>query len=418
MPGDLPRKPGVYFFKDKNGTVIYIGKAKSIKNRIQSYFQTTDDWKVAALIQEFATIDYLITKNETEALLLEAQLIKQHQPKFNVLLKSGQPFVYLLFTKEELPQLKLVRNKQETGTYFGPFLHKTAARRVLHYLLKTFQLVLCGKTIENGCLNYHLGLCSGSCTSAFDKEGYLLRVELAKMVLKKDHTTFLRTIKEQIAAYNEQFAFEKAKNLNEYAQNFDTIFQTIQTRFNEEKFADRAFKKMISDPTDLIDDTTAHELQTLLKTATLVYTIDCFDISHFQSRSIVGSCIRFTNGKPDKNSFRRFTIRSLHQQNDYAALQEIVTRRYKNSADIPDLIVIDGGKGQLSAVTKIFPKAPLVALAKREERLFSAHHPEGILLDVHTKIGKLLIAIRDYAHHFAVSYHKLRRKREIFREDL
>ena len=143
-----------------------------------------------------------------------------------------------------------------------------------------------------------------------------------------------------------------------------------------------------------------------------IHTIDCFDISHFQSHYIVGACIRFTDGKPDKNKFRRFKINSLDQQNDYAALQEIVARRYKDDTILPDLVLIDGGKGQLSAAKAIIPHALCASLAKREETIFSDQYPHGIVLDLHTEVGKLLIALRDYAHHFAISYHRLRRHKD------
>jgi len=143
----------------------------------------------------------------------------------------------------------------------------------------------------------------------------------------------------------------------------------------------------------------------------LVNTIDCFDISHFQGHSIVGSCVRFTHGKPDKNKFRRFKIKYLTDQNDYAALQEIVLRRYADSAELPDLILIDGGKGQLSAVQKVLTGVYIVSLAKKEELLFSSYFPQGIALTVHEDVGKILIALRDYAHHFAISYHRLLRSK-------
>ena len=156
---------------------------------------------------------------------------------------------------------------------------------------------------------------------------------------------------------------------------------------------------------------TAQEIQTFLHLKKAPISIDCFDISHFQSRYIVGSCVRFTNGVPDKNKFRRFKITSLTTQNDYAALQEIVTRRYKKPEDIPDLVVIDGGKGQRNAVLEVFKDAPCVSLAKREEILFSDAHPQGRQLFVNEPVGKLFISLRDYAHHFAISYHRLLRSR-------
>jgi len=408
----LPRAPGIYLFKDKEQNVIYIGKAKSLKNRVSSYFKKyTSDWKIAALLGEYESIDFILTKNEPEALLLEAQLIQQHKPKYNVLLKEGQPFVYLLFTQRTPCELLVVRNKKDKGRYFGPFLQKMQARKVHEYLVKTFKLNLCNKKIENGCLDYHIGRCAGSCMATFDMQDHAFRIELAIDVLKNNHRDFLKKIKEQIAIHNKKMEFEKARNLHQYLENLDAIFATIRTKFSEDKFENEIFVTTTPKPIEAPNRELAQKIQQFLHLDHPVFTIDCFDISHFQSSAIVGSCVRFRNGMPDKNNFRRFKIKSLKEQNDYAALQEIVTRRYRDAENIPDLILIDGGKGQLSAV-KDLVSTTIISLAKREERIFSDAFPEGIKLDLHDEVGKIFIAIRDYAHHFAVTYHRKRRSME------
>lgn len=408
----FPHVAGVYFFKDHAGSIIYVGKAKSLKSRIASYFQKSYDWKVHYLLQEHTDIDFILTKNETEALLLEAQMVQEHKPKYNVLLKDGQPFVYILFTKEPKARMQVVRNKSLKGTYFGPFVYKQQAREVVRFLEQTFNVILCNKKIENGCLDFHLGRCAGSCMSTFDEQDYLFRLQLAQEVLKKDQKAFVSCIKDKIRLYNKDLAFEKSKRLSYYLDHLDSIFQAIATRFHEDKFKDAIF--VAATPTNIHNNKeVGTELATFLHLPSPIKTIDCFDISHFQSRYIVGSCIRFAGGIPEKNKFRRFKIKTLTQQNDYAALHEIVARRYKEGNDLPDLIVIDGGKGQLNAVQSLYPQTPFVALAKKEERVFSNKHQEGIVLDVKTTAGKILIAIRDYAHHFAVSYHKLRRKKGV-----
>ncbi len=411
----IPTLPGVYLFTNDQEEIMYIGKAKSLRSRVHSYFhKKPHDWKVEEIQREYADLDFIITKSETEAMLLEADLIQRYQPKLNTIFKTGQPFLYIQFTapRTGLPSMQIVRNKKRKGTYFGPFLHKRQARNAYQFLIRTFKLNVCNKKIENGCLDYHIGNCPGTCKSDFDKTEYLFRIELAKQVLRKQDKTFITMIQEKIAQYNKELAFEKSKHFAEYLDNVHTIFETIATKFAPEKFAADIFAAIT--PTVHVAQTHPHvgrELSALLGIATPISTIDCFDISHFQSRSIVGSCVRFTDGKPDKNKFRRFKIQSLTQQNDYAALQEIVSRRYKDTADIPDLILIDGGKGQLNAVRSLFPDAQIASLAKREETLFSTHLKDGITLDVKTDIGKLLIALRDYAHHFAISYHRLRQKK-------
>jgi excinuclease ABC subunit C len=447
----LPVTAGIYLFKDKEGRILYIGKAKSIRKRVQSYFRNRGvDWKIDALLNDFATIDYIGTKNELEALLLEAQLIAEHKPKYNVLLKNGQPFVYILFTPdtsarhpacpseleqsrepvEGLPVIKIVRNKKEAGVYFGPFLHKTDARGAVQYLINTFQLFVCNKKIANGCLDYHLGICAGTCLPNFDRAGYCMRLELARAALKSNHAAFLKIIKEKIEQYNKNLEFEKSRQLSTYLDNLDTIFTTIKTRYSPTKYEDAI--EMVAAPQssaqinnfwhpELVEGVEGSSLnsidlalQTFLKTDKPIRSIDCFDISHFQSSYLVGSCVRFTDGKPDKNKFRRFKIKTLTEQNDYAALQEIIRRRYRNGVDV-DLILIDGGKGQLSAAVQVLPAdACVISLAKREETIFSKQFPEGVKLDMQTDVGRLLIAVRDYAHHFAISYHRLLRNKNTF----
>lgn len=409
----VPLLPGVYLFKNEAREVIYIGKAKHLRNRLRSYITNAKkDWKIRALLDEHTHVEYIVTHTEIDASLLEAQLIGQHKPKFNVLLKSGNPFLYLLFTQDALPKLELVRNKKQKGTYFGPFLQRTQARSVHRFLVDTFKLFLCNKSIENGCLDYHLGRCAGSCKSDFDASDYMLRLNLARQALKKDQKGFLQAIESKLAEYIASQAYEKAQRLHNYRQDLETIFATLHTKYSDDKYFNEVFAA--TNPAADVADTykkTHAQLQELLQTTDTITTIDCFDISHFQGHHIVGSCVRYTNGMPDKNSFRRFKIKSLDNQNDYAALQEIVSRRYKDPADLPDLLLIDGGKGQRNAIKEIVPHARIVSLAKREERLFSDNHPEGIVLDLHDPVGKLLISLRDYAHHFAINYHRFRRQK-------
>jgi excinuclease ABC subunit C len=414
----LPAAPGIYLFKDTTGMVIYIGKAKSIKNRVSSYFlKQYTDWKVKSLMAEQADIDFILTKNETEALLLEAQLIKEHKPKFNVLLKEGQPYIYLLFTQENPSQLTIVRNKKAKGTYFGPFLEKIPARKTYNYLIKTFQLQWCNKKVEHGCLDYHLGRCAGNCRPDFDQDGYLFRLSLAQELLNNKSDSFKHMLEEKITEYAKNLEFEKAKHLRDYLENIDHIFNTLHVHFYETKFARQVYAA--TTPVDALPDDydeIASELQELLSLEKAPITIDCFDISHFQGASHVGSCVRFARGKPDKNNLRRFRIKTVAHQDDYAALQEIVSRRYRDTKYFPDLIVIDGGKGQRNAILSLLPiekRKNCVSLAKREETIFCEAYPEGIRLDLQSDAGRLLIALRDYTHHFAISYHAKKRKKDL-----
>lgn len=412
----LPHLPGVYIFKNQANEILYVGKAKDIKKRVGSYFRKqVSDWKIDALIKEHATIEHIVTTNELEALLLEAQLIKKYQPKYNILLKSGNPFIYLLFTETEPRLLKIVRIRKEKGEYFGPFIHKTDARRCFEYLVKTFRLQMCKGTIKGGCLNYHLNKCAGNCASDYTQKDYDARLDLAKLFLEGNYDKTINSLTSLLYEYNKHYEFEKARNIADYINNMSIIFATLKSRFTERKYNPEITQATLPKFKETEYIKGFYELRDLLQLPELPKSIDCFDISHFQSQALVGSCVRFTDGAPDKNKFRRFAIKTLTEQNDYAALHEVVSRRYKNG-DFPDVILIDGGKGQRNIVKDLFPQVPFISLAKREERLFTDAHPEGIVLDLHTELGKLLVAMRDYAHHFAVSYHKLKRSKATFNQ--
>lgn len=503
----FPNLPGVYLFKDEHDQIIYIGKAKSLKKRGASYIQNIGhDMKVDTIFAGSATVQTIITETELEALLLEATLIQSHQPRCNVLLKSGQPFIYLFISSGGLPELKIVRSQKQKGSYFGPFLEKGAARKVYNFLIKTFKLKLCKKKIPNGCLDYHMGLCAGFCRDDFDKVGYLERLELAKGALRQGHKKFLNNLQERITQHNQKLEFEKSRELHNYYKAFERVFEMIDHKpadlehvagkdiwiltedqralfvfgernsalkkrhvfffpfgeniameelseyflsyyrsftppatiltnfdFGQEAEVYEAFLKQwhkkeyaitIVQPTDghfasLIRLATIHAAQELDKQVALPRalkaffrlsfeprTIDCFDISHKQGMFMVGSCIRFKDGKPDKDNFRRFHIKTVEGQDDYASLREIVARRYRDVHDLPDLILIDGGKGQLSAVDDLFPQAEFASLAKREETIYSKYLPEGRKLDEKSYVGQMLIGLRDYAHHFAISFHR------------
>jgi len=404
---ELSGLPGVYIFKDCTKSVIYVGKAKDLKKRVSSYFKTQEpDSKIQYLIKEHASIDYIQTKNETEALLLEAQLIRQFQPKYNTLLKSGSPFLYFEITNDTIPKLNLVyQQTNKKSIYYGPFLYKAKTRHVFEFLMRKFKLKICKLKIKHGCLDYHLSKCAGACLESFDLDDYMIRIELVKKLLTGNYEDSRKFLLEQIKNYNQKLEFEKSKNINEYMENLESIFNTLDLDYSEEEVVKLAKKTKESDQA-IVFVKGLDELKILLNLPIAPKSIDCFDISHFQGRWIVGSCIRFTNGVPDKKNFRKFKIKTLKDQNDYAALLEIVTRRYRDPENLPDIVLIDGGKGQLNAVKDCYPQTQFISIAKREETLFSSTLSQGIILDPQTNMGSLIIALRDYAHHFAISYHK------------
>lgn len=303
----------------------------------------------------------------------------------------------------ELPILSIVRTKtkKKKGTYVGPFLTKKAARKVFDYVMSTFQLKLCKKKIEHGCLQFHIGVCAGFCSPNFDVDFYMFRFNFAKYLLIKEPKLAVKDIDKEIKKASKNMEFEKARNLLEYKKNFEQFVATI------DKLSQMPSKQQNPDDTKNLSILLA--MQKRLHLNHVPYVIDCFDISHMQGHAIVGSCIRYVNGQSEPKSFRRFSIKSLIEQNDYAALAEIVKRRYKSQNSYPNLIIVDGGKGQISAIKKLVGTAELVGLAKKEETIISSNFSQFIQLN-HTKPeDALILQIRDKTHQFAVSYHRKKR---------
>ncbi len=416
-PKKLTKRSGVYLFKNKDEQIIYIGKAKNIADRIASYFANPYEFKHELILSEAIALETIPTSSEEEALYLEVDLIKKYQPKFNQLLKDGNPFIYLYFAtpssprrqgsmsslNSSLPILSIVRTKtkKKKGIYVGPFLTKKAARKVFDYLMSTFQLKLCKKKIEHGCLQFHIGVCAGFCSPNFDLEFYKFRFNFAKHLLIKDPKSALKNIDQEIKEASKKLQFEKARNLLEYKKNFEQFAATIA------KLSEMPSKQQKPDEAKNLSILLA--MQKRLYLNHVPYVIDCFDISHMQGHAIVGSCIRYVNGQPEPKSFRKFKIKSLVDQNDYAALAEIVKRRYKSQNSYPNLIIVDGGKGQISAIRKLVGTAELVGLAKKEETIISANFSKFIKLDHVRPEDALILRIRDKTHQFAISYHRNRR---------
>lgn len=400
-PENITQSPGVYLFYNQHQEVIYIGKAKSLAKRIASYFNNPDEHKVSMILQEATNIQTIPVSSEIEALYLEVDLVKKYQPKFNVLLKEGNPFVYLLFSSGTVPTLSVVRTKQKKGTFVGPFLTKKIAHSVFNFLMKTFKLNLCKKKIEHGCLQYHIGICAGFCSKNFDLDFYITRLTIAKNFMTKTPSAVLKDIEQQMILASKNREYEKAKSLLEYKNNFEKLIYTLEKL---KTMPSKQAAKSKSQSLPLLID-----IKQRLHLQHIPFVIDCFDISHLQGQAIVGSCIRYVHGQPEPKSFRRFEVKTLQGQDDYAALAEIVQRRYKTKTNYPNLIVVDGGKGQISAIKPFIGTAELVGLAKREETIITADFKHFITLDVHRPEDLLLLQIRDKTHHFAISYHRKKR---------
>jgi len=404
----LPKRPGVYFFKNIQSEILYIGKATSLYDRVKSYFKDGDTRpNVQQMIKYIVSVDYVETKTEKEALLLEATLIQTHKPPYNVLIKEGNPFLYLYLEKKRnmLPVLRISR-QEKRGVCIGPFLDKKSVRSTYEFIMREFQLRICGKKIQNGCLAYHIDQCAGSCKPDFCESEYQTRLSLACALLEDKRSHFVSIIDETIKESIGELAFERAAHFAYYKEHAERFFQTVAAHTVFDRTKSALFAVVHTPPRfDTAYDAIESNLQKLCNVQTQIRTVDCFDISHVQGRYMVGSAIRFLCGKAQPNAFRRFRIKTVSGQNDYAALAEIVSRRYA-SGHYPDLVLIDGGKGQKSTIDQLDLPVPVISLAKREERLFTNAHPDGVLLSSHDDTGRMLCALRDYAHHFAVSYHQ------------
>lgn len=529
----LPMSSGVYVMRNASGTVIYVGKAKVLKNRVSQYFRhSAKPLKVQAMVDNIDDFEYFITVSERDALALESNLIKKYQPHYNILLKDGKAFPYIAINMAEpFPKLQILRKIGKKGyKYFGPYFAGLNAAEIVKTANSAFGLRTCNNKITDSshakreCLNYFLGLCSGPCTKQVSREEYAERLKKAINFLSGNDEEIeeILTQKMKQAADNENFEsalmyrdrlkmVEKLKSrvvanlpkdvdkdvfayvtdgLNGVitamvvrggkilgVMNYpteDASLEEGQTMFNfllqyyrnmmlpgeivvshvpedeELLFAELGKKaKIIASPKgvnatllkmaeanakDYLEKHIEKEkikysntfgalekLQQALNLPKLPMRMECYDISHISGTNKVASMVVFKAGEPSKKDYRKFVIKTVKGSNDFASLQEALTRRLnrlKNGdgesfKEVPDLLVIDGGKGQLSSCQEILKESgldiPMISLAKRIEEVFVPNRSEPILLKPHSAELKLLQRIRDEAHRFAITFHRDRR---------
>jgi excinuclease ABC subunit C len=509
----LPHTPGCYRFLDEAGTIIYVGKAKDLKKRVTSYFQKKDhDPKTRNLVAVIASVDVMVTNTETEALLLENNLIKKLQPKYNIDLKDAKRFAYIELTREPFPRIGIARRtKKEDATYFGPFVSAAGRDDVIRVIKRIFLLRSCRKLTKRACLRHHMQTCSAPCVGAISQEEYGHAVEKATALLKGKSSELLVSLKAEMAEQSGRQEYEKALMLrNQIAAierlaerqhverpretDQDVIAYTISDNtvyllvFSVEKgllinkqeysfesrdgffdeflvlyYADRVppqelivphevdealagylaeqkgkavqitvpkigeKKKLLElvekniDHAFLKNDLKVKDLQATLDLPEPPQVIECFDISHLSGTAMVGSMVRFLGGQPDKKNYRRFKIKTVEGVDDFASIAEIVKRRYQRliaeESDLPDLVLIDGGKGQLSAalgaLQELDCEIPVIAVAKREEEVYVPGEMLPRHLDKKGMALRYIQEIRDEAHRFAIAYNRLLRKKKL-----
>lgn len=523
---ELPDKPGIYFFKSASGEVVYIGKARSLRDRVRSYFLANPDVKVRAILRETADIDFILTGSEKEAAFLENNYVQQHQPRFNLRLKDDKSFPYLkISVGETWPGVYFSRKVEPDGArYFGPYSPASRARSSIHLVNKHFRVRGCEEAVFRGrkrpCLEYELGLCSAPCVGFVTEAEYRDSVDSACLFLEGRLPELARTLKARMERAAAEEKFEDAarwrdllRTIEDYRDRPGTISTALEDQDvvglarEDGRAAAYVFfmrRGKIRDSASLLLDAPADRpdadvlaafladfykdreapsrllvpmsparlpgLQTLLGWAkvrvlaprggknlklvdmagrnaesflrrqsgglapleelraalglpALPRVIEGFDISNTGGQESVGSLVVFRDGRPDKDAYRRFLVRTVEGSNDVASLAEVVTRRYRKlldaNAPLPDLVMVDGGKPQLGAAEKALAGLglaglPLVSIAKKEEILFTPARRDGLRLDRSSPALKLVQAVRDETHRFAITLHRGRREKRSF----
>ena len=424
----LPEKPGIYLFKDARGRILYVGKARSLRDRVRSYFASKEpvEGKTRRMLGQAAEIEHIQASSEVDALLLEARLIKDLKPRYNVMLKDDKSYPWLMLSEgEDFPRVEATREAPAKGQrYYGPFLDAGGLRRSLQVLQGIFRFRTCTLDIREGdsarrrfrpCLLHHIGRCTAPCADLVSREDYAVQIEGLKRVLSGEKEGLLAELKGRMAAAGERLDFEAAAGLRDQ-------IRALESPDRRGRFSDR--------PDDLVGPLTPsdglEELGVLLGLRRPLRRIEGIDIAVLQGEDAVGSVVTFDDGIPRKDGYRRFRIRSVSGMDDCAMVREVVLRRFRGLAEgrekdtdwYPQVLLIDGGKGQYSAAAMALeeseaPGVCLVSLAKREERLFTPDSREGILLPRRSGALRVCQFVRDEAHRFAGRYHRLLRKKRL-----
>ena len=427
--GTVPHKPGIYLMKDRFGTVIYVGKARDLRKRVSQYFHPSRrqgwDLKFNALVEAIHDFDVHTVRSEPEALLLESKLIKEFQPRYNISFRDDKRFLLLKVNlNDPIPRFTLTRLKQDDGArYFGPFVHSSALRATLAMMRRKFNLRGCRPLTPTEadykhCLYGNLKYCTAPCIGNIQREQYLLQVAAACEFLAGQTGEMERQLQEEMKKAAAALEFEKAAGLR------DALDDLRRTMKKTGKFARLPYTL----PLSLEPERDLQELAEALGLSAPPERIEGFDISNISGTFAVASMVSFKNGRPDRSNYRRFKMKTVTGQDDFACMAETVQRRYSRilreaaeaggAPNLPSLILIDGGKGQLSAacaeLAKLgLPGVPIIGLAKEFEEIFRPGESAPLRLDHNTGALKLLQRVRDESHRFANTYNAQLRLKKI-----
>jgi len=405
----LPKEPGVYLYRNNFKKIIYVGKAVNLKNRVSSYFISDHDVKTIELVRNIADLEWIVAGSEIEALILEAELIKRYKPKFNISLKDDKNYCYIKITKEDYPRISVVRQIVDSrDEYLGPFIDAGAVRNSLKYLRKVFPYCTCSISGDDVCLYYHLGLCRGHGDKYISPRDYQANVRGLISFFSGKKEDIIKDLTRSMKAHSKKKEFEQAAEMRDRLNALRRI----------------RFEHVIEEKRELRLDKALVGLRDALKLSGLPARIECYDISNIFGRAAVGSMVVFQNGIPAKNDYRRFEIKTVKRIDDFAMHQEVAKRRFSNKsgsfAKIPDLVIIDGGKGQLSSVLEVVKPLGLptkfVGLAKRYDEIVTMDGDGNfgiVALESNSEAFYLVQRIRDEAHRFAITYHRNLRSKEL-----
>lgn len=394
----LPTTPGVYIMRDKDAQVLYVGKAGNLKKRVSSYFYPGRDLtgRIEAMVKKIGDITYIPVATEAEALIYENSLIKELSPKYNVALRDDKSYPLLKLTMgEKFPRLFITRQRKDDGSvYYGPYADAKLLRQAVIALRQIFPLRSCGRMPKNVCLNYHISQCLGPCAGKVDDKGYSEIVSQLKLFLEGRTAELIKVLTKNMSQASAREEFEEAAQIKKRIE----ILSAVRERSIDYSPAGES-----------------KELKDVLGMGKDLNAIEAFDVSNIMGSEAVGSMAYFYKGRPKKSEYRKFKIKSVSRIDDYAMMREIVRRRYsrllEEKKDMPDLIVIDGGKGHLSAAAGELEKLglasiPVIGIAKEFEHVYKKGSKEPLVLPKESKALHLLKRIRDEAHRFAISYHK------------
>ena len=422
----FPTTPGVYLMKDEAGTVIYVGKAVNLRSRAGSYFlaEAARDLRTRELVKHIRDIDFIPAENGVETLLMEARLIKDVRPRFNKELKDGKTYPYLqIRTREEYPRVTITRNPRRRGVrLYGPFTSKTALKDAVIALQKLLKFRTCGLDIADAddrwryfrpCLLHSIRQCTAPCNFRVSKEDYRRQIKKLVLVLEGKTGRLVRRMEREMTAAATAMQFEKAARIRDEI----AAVKKLDLRGAKGKEQSSQPELFHTDPKKGLLG-----LQKVLGMAKTPRTIEGFDIAHLSGQDTVASLVSFLDGLPFKDGYRRFKVKSVGGVDDFASMREVIVRRFKRLADdgrpFPDILLIDGGKGQLSAALDAFQMLgidppTLISLAKQQEEIFRPGASESIKLSKHSAALRLLQFVRDEAHRFAQHYHHILRRRRL-----